>query len=146
MYFRVPGFTAEISLSNAEGYNDRSIHNVVDVQLLPAIPIEGHNGRQGCIDCIENCDGTPECLDQCKRLCGTSGGGFHCTPMDNSVNHKLCIAANDTWQTICSVECAMSQAVLPPILGTALAAACMRGCKVAADKARADCPPATLCA
>jgi hypothetical protein len=103
-------------------------------------------------DCFSDCmaDGMmskPGCNVLCTQECGgkpPDNPPYVCKPMDNSINHNLCIGAHDVWQAGASAVCTATLGGVP-VIGPALVAACVAGVNRVAKESKAQCPPATIC-
>jgi hypothetical protein len=87
----------------------------------------------------------------CRTLCAQECGGvppdnppYVCTPTDNSVNHTLCIIAQDAWALAASSDCGVLLGGVP-LFGPALVAACKAGVERVSTESKAQCPPAVIC-
>ena len=127
----IPGFTADMSLSNrrlfAKGITDSALQKEI---VVLAVGGDTHNNPGDCFsDCMEDC--CPTCIETfpkaCKKACKD-----HCRTIDvhpgpwpkdcGGINHFICTVAVDFWAAGCSAEGG------GPI------------CGILADKMKADCP------
>lgn len=103
-------------------------------------------------DCFSECnaDGTMS-KSGCAKLCTVECGGkppdnppYVCKPTDNSVNHNLCLGAQDAWRVAASAVCTATLGGVPGV-GPALVAGCIAGVNRVAEESKAQCPPAVIC-
>lgn len=140
----LPGFTADNSFGTSARVMRRGweVHYRVTGSVRPA----------SCFgDCFQECvaDGgmsKPGCRAICAQDCGgvpKDNPPYVCTPTDNSVNHTLCIAAQDAWAYAAAAECNLLAAV--PFVGPLLVTACKAGVERVSAENKATCPPAVIC-
>jgi hypothetical protein len=137
---KLPGFTAEFSMNN------------ISAQHRHAAPLAERSNMVIPASCFGDC--FQECIKEgskagCSALCTAECGekprdnpGIPCTPVDNSVNHNLCIGGITAWHVACVADCSLFAFPLGALKGVEF---CLEGCGSVAEKAKADCPPKSLC-
>ena len=141
---RLPGFTASRSLESFAGSDRRG-------RSAPSHLIEVRPAS--CFgDCFQGCvaDGGMS-KGGCSAMCSVECGGkppdnppHVCVPTDNSVNHTLCVGAQDAWVFAAQADCSVLLGGVP-VVGPALVAACKAGVGRIANETKAACPPAVIC-
>ena len=153
MNTRLPGFGAAHSLVASHTAYRLAAHPAPHVDAGYTV-IPAQDSRQECVntcmsDCLANQGTYRTCARSCEIECGPPprgpGGSGGCTPVDNSVNRNLCLAAITAWEIAAGVDCAGIAIAAGPAFGPFIAAACRAGIPPLSNQMRGDCPPATLC-